>query len=169
MFHLRLRRGERIRRSWRCQLSRSQSCQCSLSPVGNRFVVPRPIFPSVILIFYHCISIFCLPFFYLYLLLLSSRCLGFLANSLLSSIGLFSMNVNVPHNGWKQCPTHNLCEPDGSLAPFNYFAAIVTGIALVACCMVSIIRWWRWNARKKFGRLRGVEVPSAWDGFWGWE
>lgn len=35
--------------------------------------------------------------------------------------------------------------------------------------MVSVIRWWRWNARKKFGRLRGVELPSAWDGFWGWE
>ncbi|OXH76108.1 cation transporter [Cryptococcus neoformans] len=83
--------------------------------------------------------------------------------------GLFSMNVYVPHNGWIHCPTDTLCEPDGSMSPFNYFAAIVIGIALVACCMVSVIRWWRWGARKKFGRLRGVELPNAWDGFWGWE
>ncbi|OWZ60459.1 cation transporter [Cryptococcus neoformans c45] len=83
--------------------------------------------------------------------------------------GLFSMNVYVPHNGWIHCPTDTLCEPDGSMSPFNYFAAIVIGIALVACCMVSVIRWWRWDARKKFGRLRGVELPNAWDGFWGWE
>lgn len=79
------------------------------------------------------------------------------------------MNVYVPHNGWIHCPTDTLCEPDGSMSPFNYFAAIVIGIALVACCMVSVIRWWRWDARKKFGRLRGVELPNAWDGFWGWE
>lgn len=83
--------------------------------------------------------------------------------------GLFSINVHVPHNGWIDCPTDTLCEPDGSMSPFNYFAAIVIGIALVACCMVSVIRWWRWDARKKFGRLRGIELPNAWDGFWGWE
>lgn len=70
MYHLRLRRGEQIRRSWRCQSSRSLSCPCSLSSVGNCFVVPHP-FPSVILIFDHCVSIFCLSFFPLSLPLLS--------------------------------------------------------------------------------------------------
>lgn len=161
---MRLRKGEQIRQSWRCQLSQSLSCQCSLSPVGpssSLILIPCPHF-------YHCFTIFCL---FVLSSIFPSLFLSFLwlTNSCFPSTGLFSINVHVPHNGWIDCPTDTLCEPDGSMSPFNYFAAIVIGIALVACCMVSVIRWWRWDARKKFGRLRGIELPNAWDGFWGWE
>ncbi|OCF43050.1 hypothetical protein I317_03143 [Kwoniella heveanensis CBS 569] len=80
--------------------------------------------------------------------------------------GLFSMNVRRPQNGDPTRDDHR--ESDGSMAPFNYFAAIVVGIFLVACCMVAIIRYWRWLARKKWSRLRGADIPDFWEGFWGW-
>ncbi|ODN95364.1 hypothetical protein L198_04760 [Cryptococcus wingfieldii CBS 7118] len=79
---------------------------------------------------------------------------------------LFSINVNTPHNGDNESDT--LKEPDGSMSPFNYFGCIVVAIFLVACAMVTIIRYWRWLARKKNGRERGVAVPEFWDGYWGW-
>ncbi|ORY26334.1 hypothetical protein BCR39DRAFT_498322 [Naematelia encephala] len=78
--------------------------------------------------------------------------------------GLFSMNIRIPHNGDRY--TH--LEPDGSLSPFNYFAGIVIGIFLVACGMVTLIRYWRWLARVKWAGLRGETVPRPWDGYWGW-
>ncbi|WVQ75660.1 hypothetical protein IAR50_005289 [Cryptococcus sp. DSM 104548] len=79
---------------------------------------------------------------------------------------LFSMNPNVPHNGWNG--SDQLKEEDGTTSPLNYFGAIVVAIILVACTMMTIIRYWRWLARKKFGKQRGVELPEFWDGFWGW-
>ncbi|TYJ51764.1 hypothetical protein B9479_007656 [Cryptococcus floricola] len=79
---------------------------------------------------------------------------------------LMSINVNVPHNG--DIASDQLKEPDGSTSPFNYFGCIVVAIFLVACAMVTIIRYWRWLARKKNGRERGVGVPDFWDGYWGW-
>ncbi|WWD17006.1 hypothetical protein CI109_101442 [Kwoniella shandongensis] len=80
-------------------------------------------------------------------------------------LGLFSMNIHIPHNGVAEAP-HK--EPDGSQSPFNYFGGIVVAIFLVACGMTMIIRYWRWLARKKWGKLRGVEVPEFWEAFWGW-
>lgn len=76
------------------------------------------------------------------------------------------MNVRVPHN--RKPPTD---DSDEGPPPYylNYFAGVCVGVFLVACCLVFVIRWWRWKAREKWSKLRGVEVPSAWDGFWGWE
>ncbi|WVQ79655.1 hypothetical protein IAT38_001755 [Cryptococcus sp. DSM 104549] len=82
------------------------------------------------------------------------------------STSIMSINAHTPHNGWIGSDT--LREPDGSMAPFNWFAAMVVWIFLVACVMVSIIRYWRWLARKKFGAQRGLEMPSFWEGYWGW-
>ncbi|WVN85663.1 uncharacterized protein L203_100812 [Cryptococcus depauperatus CBS 7841] len=76
-------------------------------------------------------------------------------------ISLFSTNVNVPHNTRQR-------EPNDSVAPFNFFAGIVVGIFIVACCLVTIIRYWRWLARKKFAKLRGTELPGFWNEYWGW-
>ncbi|WWC89067.1 uncharacterized protein L201_003985 [Kwoniella dendrophila CBS 6074] len=81
-------------------------------------------------------------------------------------LSLFSMNANVPHNGEKGADGNR--HADGTESPLYYFAGIVIGIFLVACCMLAIIRYWRWLARKKFARLRGAEIPEFWDGFWGW-
>ncbi|CAK9781178.1 hypothetical protein CC85DRAFT_266265 [Cutaneotrichosporon oleaginosum] len=78
----------------------------------------------------------------------------------------FSLNVHVPHN---HIPEEN---EEGIMPrhPRNYyFAGVVIGVFLVACTLVTVIRWWRWKARVKWSRIRGVEVPRAWDGFWGWE
>jgi hypothetical protein len=76
------------------------------------------------------------------------------------------MNVSIPHNGLLESP-HK--EPDGSEAPFYYFAGIVIAIFLVACGMVSLIRYWRWSARSKYAIQRGVDLPDPWKGFWGWQ
>ncbi|KAK8864684.1 hypothetical protein IAR55_001936 [Kwoniella newhampshirensis] len=81
-------------------------------------------------------------------------------------LGLFSMNVHVPQNGVAGSHLHE--EPDGSQSPFGYFGGIVIAIFLVACGMVMIIRYWRWLARKKWGRTRGVDIPQFWEAFWGW-
>jgi magnesium transporter len=80
--------------------------------------------------------------------------------------GLFSMNVHIPHNGEAEAP-HK--EPDGSESPFFWFIGIVITIFLVACSMVSLIRYWRWAARRKWAGVRGAEVPGLWDGYWGWK
>jgi hypothetical protein len=76
------------------------------------------------------------------------------------------MNVHVPHN---LAPEDR--EALGIAGPqrHNYFAGVVVGVFLVACGLVTMIRWWRWKARVKWSRRRGVEVPNAWDGFWGWD
>ncbi|WWC62205.1 uncharacterized protein I303_104800 [Kwoniella dejecticola CBS 10117] len=81
-------------------------------------------------------------------------------------LGLFSMNANVPHNGDADMDGH--AHTDGTPSPLGYFAGIVVGIFLVACVMLTIIRYWRWLARKKWSNLRGAEVPEFWEGFWGW-
>lgn len=80
---------------------------------------------------------------------------------------MLSMNIHGPRNGDQADSTHR--EPDGSIAPFNYFAGTVVVIFLAACCMLSLIRYWRWTARKKFAGFRNVELPDAWKGYWGWE
>ncbi len=77
------------------------------------------------------------------------------------------MNVRAPRNGDVNDKKHR--EPDGTQAPFNYFAGTVILIFLVACGMVSTIRYWRWVARRKFGRVRGTKLPGYWEGYWGWE
>ncbi|WWC69892.1 uncharacterized protein I206_103835 [Kwoniella pini CBS 10737] len=81
-------------------------------------------------------------------------------------LGLFSMNVTVPHNGDPDQDGH--AESNGTPSPLYYFAGIVIGIFLVACVMLTIIRYWRWLARKKWSSLRGADVPEFWEGFWGW-
>lgn len=81
-------------------------------------------------------------------------------------LGIFSMNVIVPHNGEWANP-HS--EPDGSVAPWNYFAGVVIGIFFVACGMLSLIRYWRSAARRKFAESRGMEKPDPWDAYWGWQ
>ncbi|WWC94542.1 hypothetical protein V866_001388 [Kwoniella sp. B9012] len=81
-------------------------------------------------------------------------------------LSLFSMNVNVPHNGDPDMNAHE--HDDGTPSPYGYFAGIVIAIFLIACVMVMIIRYWRWLARKKWSRLRGADVPDFWEGFWGW-
>ncbi|WRT66670.1 uncharacterized protein IL334_003630 [Kwoniella shivajii] len=81
-------------------------------------------------------------------------------------LSLFSMNANVPHNGDADADSHE--EANGSQSPFGYFAGIVIAIFLVACVMVTVIRYWRWLARKKWSSLRGAELPEFWQGFWGW-
>ncbi|GMK53933.1 hypothetical protein CspeluHIS016_0105190 [Cutaneotrichosporon spelunceum] len=79
--------------------------------------------------------------------------------------GIFSMNVYVPHNLHPDVKKElNLPGP----TKLNLFGIVVAIVFLVACGLVFIIRWWRWTARKKWNRLRGAEVPDAWDGFWGW-
>lgn len=85
-------------------------------------------------------------------------------------LGLFSMNVRVPHNGVHPAPEgmREYRQPDGSLAPFNWFIVIVFVITVVALGVFGIIRYWRWLARKKWTLRRGGELPSEWDGFWGW-
>lgn len=81
-------------------------------------------------------------------------------------IGMFSMNVNLPHNGGHDDPP---LRPDGSHFPYNWFIAIVIIIFFVACGLLCVIRYWRWAARKKWTALRGGDIPSTWNGYWGWE
>lgn len=57
------------------------------------------------------------------------------------------MNARVPHNGLWESDTRK--EPDGSRSPFNFFAGIVVALFLVMCGLVSMIRYWRWQARVK--------------------
>jgi Mg2+ and Co2+ transporter CorA len=97
------------------------------------------------------------------ILTLSTVSIGILPMQLF--IGMFSMNIKVPHNGLRE-GTH--LEPDGSVAPHNYFAGICVGIFFIGCGLVLVVRWWRWLARKKWTELRGGELPPTWDGFWGW-
>lgn len=77
------------------------------------------------------------------------------------------MNIHGPRNGAAGDPKHR--ESDGSEAPFGYFAGACVVIFLVACGMVSVIRYWRWAARVKWGAKRGSQVPRVWEGYWGWE
>lgn len=72
------------------------------------------------------------------------------------------MNVRVPHN--------RKDKEDGPppYKYYTYFAGVCVGVFLVACGLVFVIRWWRWKAREKWSKKRGVAVPNAWDGFWGW-
>ena len=77
------------------------------------------------------------------------------------------MNIRTPRNGDVNDTSHR--EPDGSISPFNYFAGTVVVIFLVACGMVSVIRYWRWAARRKWASKRGVRLPQIWQGYWGWE
>ncbi|KAK4687837.1 magnesium transporter, partial [Tremellales sp. Uapishka_1] len=81
-------------------------------------------------------------------------------------IGLFSMNIHIPANGAAGSKLHK--EADESQSPFGYFGGILVAIFLVACAMVSVIRYWRWMARQKFGKQRGADLPDAWQGYWGW-
>lgn len=78
---------------------------------------------------------------------------------------MFSMNVHIPRN---KRPGDGPPLPNGAISPFNYFAGIVVAIFLVACCMVTVIRWWRWKARQKWAGIRKAEVPDWWEGYWGW-
>ena len=75
----------------------------------------------------------------------------------------FGMNVHAPHNG--DAETHK--NADGSRGRFTWFAGICVFMFIVTCGLVFTIRYWRWAARKKFGRKRGEALPSNWDGFWG--
>lgn len=77
------------------------------------------------------------------------------------------MNVSVPHNGASLDKPH--AEEDGSQSPFNWFIGIVAASFVIACFMVTIIRYWRWTARRKWARIRGEPVPPFSRGFWGWE
>jgi magnesium transporter len=79
---------------------------------------------------------------------------------------MFSMNVHIPNNGQEENPHQ---EPDGAESPFNVFGIVVVGIAVVGFVMVSLIRYWRWVARRKWAGVRGAEVPDWWDGYWGWK
>ena len=72
-------------------------------------------------------------------------------------MNVHDISNNLPHN-----VVHSY------LAPFNWFAAVLILIFTVACVMVSLIRYWRWLARRKFATMRARELPSMWDGYWGW-
>ena len=76
------------------------------------------------------------------------------------------MNIHLPQNGAAGNKGH--LEPDGARAPFNLFGIVLAGIFLAACGMLTLIRWWRWEARRKFAGLRQSEVPSFKEGYWGW-
>ncbi|KAL1411370.1 hypothetical protein Q8F55_002326 [Vanrija albida] len=80
-------------------------------------------------------------------------------------VGMFSMNIHIPTNGDRK--TH--LRADGSRSPFNIFGLIVAGTVLITCCLVLLIRYWRYRARKKWSQVRGIDVPEAWSAFWGWE
>lgn len=102
------------------------------------------------------------------ILALSTVTIGILPMQLV--LGLFSMNVSAPNNGMSDPPDgiEEHRQPDGSLAPFNWFIIIVFVIVLIALGVLGIIRYWRWLARKKWTKRRGGQLPGEWDGFWGW-
>jgi magnesium transporter len=79
-------------------------------------------------------------------------------------LGCFSLNIRIPRDG-----DQDHLDENGNPAGFTTFGCIVGAVFLVSFGMVTLIRWWRWNARKKFSKRRGVEVPSEWDGYWGWK
>ncbi|ORX35589.1 hypothetical protein BD324DRAFT_630759 [Kockovaella imperatae] len=84
-------------------------------------------------------------------------------------IGCCSMNVSLPHNGEYQGVLNNHIEPNGGIAPFNYFYGVCSAVVLLSCVVVILIRYWRWQARVKRAHMRGADLPPTWRGFWGWE
>ena len=57
--------------------------------------------------------------------------------------------------------------PPGAPYHLYWFAGIVIFMFFVICGLVAILRWWRWAARVKRTKKRGADVPSTWDGYWG--
>jgi uncharacterized membrane protein YidH (DUF202 family) len=47
------------------------------------------------------------------------------------------------------------------------FAVIIVILLIITAGLVLVIRYWRWNARKKWTVKRDADLPSTWDGFWG--
>jgi Mg2+ and Co2+ transporter CorA len=97
------------------------------------------------------------------ILALSTVSIGILPMQLVT--GLFSMNVYRPSNGDQD----EHLGADGKPAGFGWFAGIVVMVFVIACGLATIVRWWRWVARKKWTRRRGGKLPSEWAGFWGWD
>lgn len=87
---------------------------------------------------------------------------------------MFSINVRIPTNGSRDVETSDITgltgklTADGHVAPFNMFICICIGVFIIACLMVSLVRYWRWHARVKQARRRGTDLPTAWSGYWGW-
>jgi len=77
-------------------------------------------------------------------------------------VGMFSLNIHLPSYNLPHNVVHDY------VAPFWIFVGIVFGVIFIGCVMVGLIRWWRWQARVKKARERRRELPSLWDGFWGW-
>lgn len=73
-------------------------------------------------------------------------------------VGLFSMNVRVPQNG--DPTSHNHKESDGSQSPFNFFYSIVAGTVLIATGVFLLVRYWRWQAKQKWGRINALRAAQ---------
>jgi hypothetical protein len=79
------------------------------------------------------------------------------------------MNVNIPQDGETNEQGQEHVNPDGSPAGYTWFGIVISILFVVVCCMVTLVRTWKWRARKRFERERGKEVPEFWDGYWGWK
>lgn len=77
--------------------------------------------------------------------------------------GLLGMNVRVPRDG-----DADHLDENGNLAGYNAFEITTVIVFFIVCGIVSLVRWWRWTARRDNAAKRGVEVPSNWEGYWGW-
>lgn len=73
--------------------------------------------------------------------------------------GMFSINVHTPTNLGPDDATRR---EDGSLRPFNYFFCILVGVIILLCCVLLLIRYWRWQAKQKSRRHRGLDENVSW-------
>lgn len=90
----------------------------------------------------------------------------FVQRATLTVPAIFSMNVRVPHNG-EQDSINYEAPDDGTIGHYYAFAGILVAVFVVAATMVSMVRYWRYLAKRKWGKVRGAEVQAGWGTYWG--
>lgn len=91
------------------------------------------------------------------ILALSCVTIGILPMQVL--VGLFSMNLRIPQNGDPTDRAYHK-EPDGSQSPFNFFFSIVGGVVLIGIGIWTLVRFWRWQAKVKWGRINALRTAQ---------
>lgn len=91
------------------------------------------------------------------ILALSCVTIGILPMQVL--VGLFSMNLRIPQNGDPTDRAYHK-EPDGSQSPFNFFYSIVGGVVLIGIGIWVLVRFWRWQAKVKWGRINALRTAQ---------
>lgn len=82
-------------------------------------------------------------------------------------LGLFSLNVRVPHHGEQAAIEY---EPiPGEDSPYWYFLMVIGFMFLFAACVATTVRYLRWKARTDLDKKRGRDSAEFWDAYWGWK